>query len=164
MSAALTTTGIYGLGYLAKKYKIVEKYDKLYIAIIFLFTNILFMNINTQLGFPSLDINSAQFGVILFTYISAISGILFIIILSTRICNASILSSFLKYIGRNSLWFFPLLTYIPVTTVELLHLYSRIQVNNVIKILTKFEGFIVTMFFIEVIGRFKRYYLKNEKH
>lgn len=94
-----------------------------------------------KIGLQVLDINSSVYGNLIMTLIAFTSGVLAIVFFSKLVekCKMSVL---LKYIGSNSLFFFPLMTYVPVRIVSCAEKW--IIVTSWMKLLSKVIGFIVT--------------------
>ena len=106
-------------------------------------------------GWSVLDINSQQYGNLIITYVAAISGVLFIVYISRILENYRIMKPII-FIGENSLYFFPLTTYIPVRIVSLLEL-NGVTVNGIGKLLSKLIGFACTTAIVKIknsIGQF----------
>lgn len=119
--------------------------------------NVSCLSIINKAGWAVLDINSQQYGNLLITYIAAISGTLFIVFLSRILESCKVMKPII-FIGENSLYFFPLTTYIPVKIVSLLEL-NGIVINGIGKILSKFIGFAGTA----MIVKLKQCEAKNRK-
>lgn len=116
--------------------------------LVWLAVNVSCLSIINRAGWAVLDINSQQYGNLLITYIAAISGTLFIVCLSHILESCKIMKPII-FIGENSLYFFPLTTYIPVRIVSLLEL-NGIIINGIGKILSKFIGFAGTAMIVQL--------------
>ena len=117
--------------------------------------NILCLATIYWVGWNVLDINSQQYGNLIITYVAAISGVLFIVYISRILENYRIMKPII-FIGENSLYFFPLTTYIPVRIVSLLEL-NGVTVNGIGKLLSKLIGFACTTAIVKIknsIGSF----------
>lgn len=116
--------------------------------LIWLTVNVSCLAIINRAGWSVLDINSQQYGNLLITYVAAISGILFIVYLSRILENCKIMKP-IMFVGENSLYFFPLTTYIPVRIVSLLEL-NGIAINGIGKLLSKVIGFVGTAMIVKL--------------
>ena len=118
--------------------------------------NLLCLVIMHLTGWSVLDINSQQYGNLMITYIAAMSGVLFIVYISRILENYRIVKPII-FVGENSLYFFPLTTYIPVRIVSLLEL-NGVIVNGVGKLLSKLIGFVCTAVIVKIKNSIIQFY------
>lgn len=115
ISTILYASGFYYLGFLLQdsgRFHTLTSREKWYLFPVFLALNILGCYALVRLNGTTLDLNSATCYDIVLNYATAFCGICFTLILS-RLLVPNILGRVFSYIGRNSLFFYPLLGYIP---------------------------------------------------
>jgi len=107
VDASIMALPFYSAGYLICQHKITEKIfrqsglTQFFIFIVFTFSNIIFLALNIHITGECLEMYSSKYAFLPFTYISAISGTLALIIFSKHSNNKVI-----RYIGINSMVFF----------------------------------------------------------
>lgn len=161
---SLVSLGFFALGYYFKEKNIILKKGDLLTIIFLLIINVLSIKLNMYFGANNLDINSNKFGIIIFTYFAAFTGIILIINIAEYIKLLRI-SIILEYIGKYSMFFFPLISYIPVRIYDYFKSINQLDINNLqLKILSKIIGLGVIILIIELIKTFKSFnYSSNEK-
>lgn len=125
------------------------------ILFLFLCTNIIFGYINLILYGTRIEMSGAVYNNLFITFVAAIAGIIFVNGVSEKLSMLNLwVVKCLKYIGKNSLYFFVLTAYIPVRMMQLL---EGSELDNIfMKILSKLLGFALTYVVVEVLSHIKR--------
>lgn len=138
LPSAFFAVGFYYIGYVFRKNDLISKIHIRYM-IIAVFLNLLC----TKLLHPSLSLNIARSDNVIMGYIVAMLGIIGFVGVS-KILDASPLSPIqyvLSYIGRESLYFYPITGYAPVAIVKILNNLGFAH-NIVVVLISKAVGFI----------------------
>lgn len=115
IATILYASGFYYLGFLlkdAKWFSSLTSREKWWLFPVFLALNILGTFALVRLFGTTLDLNSATSFDIALNYGTAFAGICFTLILS-RLLTGNPVGTMFQYVGKNSLYFYPLLGYIP---------------------------------------------------
>lgn len=115
IATILYASGFYYLGFFLKDaawFQALTARKRWYFIPLFLVLNILACFLLVRLSGTTLDLNSATAYDIVLNYATAFCGIVFTLIFS-RILAENLVGRVLGYIGENSLFFYPLLGYIP---------------------------------------------------
>lgn len=159
ISTSLVSLSFLGIGYLLVKLVDIKKlFENRYSLVLAIILNVLFCSLNINFFGNTIDINNMIYGNIIFAIISAVSGIYIIAYVSYYLINYKVSNS-IQYIGRYSLWFFPMTGYIPITLVSILETYTNVNANIGIKVIAKGIGFAITILIIEFKPKLK--ILKN---
>lgn len=152
---SLVAVGFFCLGNIFMKLKILDKLKQMSILFLFLCTNIIFGYINLILYGTRIEMSGAVYNNLFITFVAAIAGIIFVNGVSEKISMLNLwVVKCLKYIGKNSLYFFVLTAYIPVRMMQLL---EGSELDNIfMKILSKLLGFALTYVVVEVLSHIKR--------
>jgi fucose 4-O-acetylase-like acetyltransferase len=159
-------------GYHAKKYNILEpinRMKKLLLISICFFLSIIFCFINHKGNIGHVDMNSNYYGNILFFYISAFSGILFIKFIAQYLEHSkTLINNALIYLGRNTL----ILLMLQGTLPQLLQKFVQIIFNisqNVINTspILKYSCRIISLglliVFVQIINNYCPYLIGKQK-
>ena len=152
---SLVAVGFFCLGNIFMKLKILDKLKQMSILFLFLCTNIIFGYINLILYGTRIEMSGAVYNNLFITFVAAIAGIIFVNGVSEKLSMLNLwVVKCLKYIGKNSLYFFVLAAYIPVRMMQLL---EGSELDNIfMKILSKLLGFALTYVVVEVLSHIKR--------
>jgi hypothetical protein len=146
---SLVALSFFGVGYLFKLvFKYTSYFNKYYTAVLALVISISFLMLNLNYHRGSLDMNYAIYRNLIYSFISGIAGIYLVLMISYKLQRLKIAVP-LKYIGKNTVWFFPLSAYIPVTIISIIDKFTFFQVNVAIKLASKFFGFLCIFIIIE---------------
>lgn len=172
---AMVALGFFSIGNYIKKVNLNYRVNSLSLFIIMLNVSIFLSVLNYKLYGTRIEMSGAIYNNIIITYINAVAGIFIVVRFSifyidkAKLNKNVIFQDFNKitqYIGKNSLYFFPLTAYIPIRIVDLLSHYFN--VNFTMKIISKIIGFIVTYFIVELLNKISanklpKLYMKNQK-
>ena len=141
------------------KLMIMDKIKQMSILCLFLCINIIFGYINLLLYGTRIEMSGAIYNNLFIMFVAAITGIIFVIGVSEKLSKLNLWGvKCLKYIGKNSLYFFVLTAYIPVRMMQLLE-GSELD-NLLVKIISKILGFVLTYVVVEVLSHIKKKYHK----
>lgn len=158
LAPSLFAIGFYALGYLIKvKINFCQLLNKISWFIFMAIFNLVGFAICINLRGIVLDLNSNRSFDLIIVYVVALSGTFCVCAVAKFIENWKI-AEILKYIGRNSLYFYPLTAYVPTAIVIIAKNYG-IEVGTIVKFITKLIGFAFTTAIIQ----FKRVIYKEAK-
>lgn len=148
ISTSLVALGFYSFGVISRG-KINKDYfdTHIWLAPVALISNIIISLVCIKLNGYVLDMNTAKYGNFILPYLAAMGGIYFLLFLSSLTSKYKIMIP-VKYIGKNSLYFYPLTAYVPNTIVSVLEL-TGMDAGKLIKIISKVLGFVGTWLYIE---------------
>lgn len=156
---SLVAVGFFYLGNIFMKLMIMDKIKQMSILCLFLCINIIFGYINLLLYGTRIEMSGAIYNNLFIMFVAAITGIIFVIGVSEKLSKLNLWGvKCLKYIGKNSLYFFVLTAYIPVRMMQLLE-GSELD-NLLVKIISKILGFVLTYVVVEVLSHIKKKYHK----
>lgn len=159
---AMVALGFFTIGNYIKKVNFNCRANSLFLFIIMLSTSVFLSVLSYKLYGTRIEMSGAIYNNIIITYINALAGIFIAVKFSifyvkyAKLNKNVIFQNFNKitqYIGKNSLYFFPLTAYIPVRIVDLLSYYFN--VNFIMKIISKIIGFVATYFIVELLKKIR---------
>lgn len=128
-----------GLGYIIKKRDLVSKFNSKIYIILFITLNFVFQIINTQVNLFDLEC-----GNYIYFYISAISGIMMVMI----ICKNINKSKFLEFIGKNTLLLLSIHQFVIYNQFK--RIYDIIQINDFTLILLAITYTVLTLIILYI--------------
>lgn len=145
-STSMVAMSFYAVGH---EYRICNQRRKHTMAfgLILLLFNILACIVINLTHSDFLDINSQQYGILPLTWLCAICGCFSIVLLIKSFASRQLMKP-INYMGHNSLYFFPLLAYIPVRLVDIMDNY--VLVGPLFKVISKLIAFFLIYVFIEI--------------
>lgn len=115
IATILYASGFYYLGFLMKDTPLFQKLTdkrRWYLIPLYLAADILGTFVLVRLYGNTMDLNSATSYDILLNYATAFAGIFFTLMIS-KLLAGNLIGKAFEYVGRNSLYFYPLMAYIP---------------------------------------------------
>lgn len=148
-------------GYMANKNWGERNLFKTKYAMVALLINVLICILNHKLYGSNMDMHGGRYHNLILTIICAYCGCIFIFWVSYQItaCKmplSSICNKILQYVGRNTIWFYPITAWLPPCLYGVLSKLTILKVNGVYKILTKVVGFVGATCCVEIRKRIKR--------
>lgn len=157
LNTASVSISFFTIGYFIKNNNInfYNYFSKKIMLIIFCVLNLISFYINYKIFNRRIDLSDAFFGFILLTYISSLTGTYITMYISYRL-RAKKNMSYIKYIGKNTLWYFPLSAYIPKRIVSVLEVNYQIKVSFKGKIIVIMISLVIIAFLLEACKRITR--------
>lgn len=147
ITSAITLSFFY-IGYWIKikNVDIYKTFNNILIIFISVIFNLISFYMNYRLFNRRIDLSDAYFGFLPFTYISAITGTYIIVYIAYKL-RYKFYIKLIKYIGENTLWYFPLSAYIPKRIVYILEDIYMIRISFFEKIII----ILISIIFIAII-------------
>ena len=157
LSPACYALALYGMGYyLSKRWIFMDEFSfgRLKNSILLMFANVILCFLNIRLGFDNLDMNNSHYGFLPITMMAALAGSISIVCLSECISKLRVGFIF-SYIGYNTKFFFPLMTYLPTRALNIYEIFVKTDAGSLFKILSKAISGVVCVACVELQNRIK---------
>lgn len=151
------TLSFFYIGYWIKikNVDICKRLNNIWILFICFVFNLISFYMNYHLFNRRIDLSDAYFGFLPFTYISAITGTYIIVYIAYKLGHKFYIK-LIKYVGENTLWYFPLSAYIPKRIVYILEDIYMERVSFFGKSIVIFMSIIFIAIIIETWKKYKR--------